>query len=102
MALQHLPRREKTESGMEEWLANPWSRKKITKTTHAGRGQETIWEIPIDIARLTVSNRKPIYQPFKKYKQTRTKKGPKHEIQNYEYRHGRVYTDHLAGILRQE
>jgi len=26
---------------------NPVSRKKITKNTHAGRGPETKWEIPI-------------------------------------------------------
>jgi len=31
MASQQLPRREKTESGLEKWLANPWSRKKIMK-----------------------------------------------------------------------
>jgi hypothetical protein len=33
----------KTEGGLEKWLANLWSRKKITKEAHAGRGQETKW-----------------------------------------------------------
>src|SRR5208283_3116159 len=28
-------------------LATLWSRKKITKKAHAGRGPETIWEIPV-------------------------------------------------------
>jgi hypothetical protein len=27
-------------------LANRWNRKRITNKTHAGRGLETIWEIP--------------------------------------------------------
>jgi hypothetical protein len=27
-------------------LANRWNRKRIAKKAHAGRGQETIWEIP--------------------------------------------------------
>jgi hypothetical protein len=40
--------REKPMADWEKALANPWSRKKITKKSHAGRGQETIWEIPID------------------------------------------------------
>jgi hypothetical protein len=35
----------KTEGGLEKDLANLWSRKKITKKAHAGRGQETKWEI---------------------------------------------------------
>jgi hypothetical protein len=38
--------REKTAGGLENRLATLWSRKKITKKAHAGRGQETIWEIP--------------------------------------------------------
>jgi hypothetical protein len=36
----------KTEGGLQKWLANLWSGKKITKKVHAGRGQETKWEIP--------------------------------------------------------
>jgi hypothetical protein len=28
-------------------LANLWSRQRITKKAHAGRGLETIWEIPV-------------------------------------------------------
>jgi hypothetical protein len=41
-----------SEKPMADWkkvLAILWSRKRITKKAHAGRGQETIWEIPIDI-----------------------------------------------------
>jgi hypothetical protein len=38
MASKHLPRRTKTEGGLEKRLANSGSRQKITKTTHAGRG----------------------------------------------------------------
>jgi len=38
--------RERTEKG----LANLWSRRKITKQAHAGRGQETKWEIPDKLA----------------------------------------------------
>jgi hypothetical protein len=39
----------KTEFGPEKRLANLWSRQRITKIAkkvHAGRGPETIWEIP--------------------------------------------------------
>jgi hypothetical protein len=36
----------KTESGLKNGLANRWRRKKIRKTPHVGRGQETKWEIP--------------------------------------------------------
>jgi hypothetical protein len=35
----------KTEGGPEKGLVNPWSRKKIMKKPHAGRGLETIWEM---------------------------------------------------------
>jgi hypothetical protein len=38
--------REKPMVDLKTVLANPWSRKKITKKAHAGRGLETIWEIP--------------------------------------------------------
>lgn len=38
MASKHLPRRAKTKGGLEKCLANPGSRQKITKTTHAVRG----------------------------------------------------------------
>jgi hypothetical protein len=37
---------EKTEGGLEKGLANMWSGKRITKRAHAGRWQETKWEIP--------------------------------------------------------
>ena len=46
------PLPEKTEGGLEKGLANLWSRKKITKKAHAGRGQETKWEISIIILML--------------------------------------------------
>src|SRR5208282_5709160 len=39
----------KTGYRLEKDLANLWSRKKITKKAHAGRGLETIWEIPVYI-----------------------------------------------------
>ena len=42
-------RRGKNRGGLEKWLANPGSRKKITKTTRARRGQETKWGIPIQM-----------------------------------------------------
>jgi hypothetical protein len=52
MATKCHPVPEKTEGGLEkrlkERLVNLWSRKKITKKAHAGRGPETKWEIPID------------------------------------------------------
>jgi hypothetical protein len=47
MASKHLLHRTKTEGGLEKQLANPGNKKKITKTTHAGRRQETKWEISI-------------------------------------------------------
>jgi hypothetical protein len=34
---------------LEKRLANLWSRKKIMKKAHAGRGQEPKWEIPVDM-----------------------------------------------------
>gem|GEM_PF-1331736 len=37
----------KTGDGLEKDLANLWSRKKITKKAHAGRGLETIWEMSV-------------------------------------------------------
>src|SRR5208282_4850646 len=42
----------KTGDGLEKDLANLWSRKKITKKAHAGRGLETIWEIPDEMVSL--------------------------------------------------
>jgi hypothetical protein len=39
--------REKPRSGLEKGLANLWSRQRITNKPYAGRGRETIWEIPI-------------------------------------------------------
>jgi hypothetical protein len=50
----------KTEGGLEKGLANPWSRKKITKKAHTGCGQETIWEIPYKILAGTISEDTPI------------------------------------------
>jgi hypothetical protein len=44
-ASEHPLCQRKTEGGLEYRLANPWSRKKVTKKAHAGRGQETKWEI---------------------------------------------------------
>jgi hypothetical protein len=38
--------REKSRANWKKTLANQWNRKKITKKAHAGRGQETKWEIP--------------------------------------------------------
>lgn len=38
---------EKPMADLKKVLANLWSRKKIKKKPHAGRGQETKWEIPI-------------------------------------------------------
>ncbi|MGB8368794.1 MAG: hypothetical protein ACLPYZ_03105 [Limisphaerales bacterium] len=37
--------REKPMADLKKVLANPWSRKKITKKAHAGRGQEAKWEM---------------------------------------------------------
>jgi hypothetical protein len=37
----------KTEGDWKKGLANMWGGKKITKKAHAGRGQETKWEIPV-------------------------------------------------------
>jgi hypothetical protein len=45
-ASEHLLCQRKTEVVLENGLANLWSRKKIRKEAHAGRGQETKWEIP--------------------------------------------------------
>jgi len=50
MASKHLPRRAKTKGGLEKCLANPGSRQKITKTTHAVRGLQTKWEIQVQNA----------------------------------------------------
>ena len=47
MASKHLPRRAKTKGGLEKCLANPGSRQKITKPTHAVRGLQTKWEIQV-------------------------------------------------------
>jgi hypothetical protein len=35
----------KTEGGLEKELANRWNRKRITKKSHTGRGQEAKWEM---------------------------------------------------------
>jgi hypothetical protein len=45
MASKHLLRQRQTEGGPKNRLANPGSRQKIAKATHAGRGHETIWEM---------------------------------------------------------
>jgi hypothetical protein len=49
IASKHLRRREQTEGGLEKWLANLLSGRKITKKAHANRGQETKWEISVSI-----------------------------------------------------
>jgi hypothetical protein len=35
-----------TETDWKKVLVNRWNRKRIAKKAHAGRGLETIWEIP--------------------------------------------------------
>src|SRR6266404_3756161 len=37
----------KTEGGLETGLVNLWSRQKITKSAHAGHGQETKWGMSV-------------------------------------------------------
>jgi len=44
-ASEHPTCQRKTEGGLEKGLANLWSRKKITKKAHAGRGHEIKWEM---------------------------------------------------------
>jgi hypothetical protein len=41
--------REKPWADWKKNLQGLWSRKKITKKAHAGRGQETQWEIPAEL-----------------------------------------------------
>jgi hypothetical protein len=41
--------RQKPGADWKKRLANLWSKKKITKTAHAGRGHETKWEMSIKI-----------------------------------------------------
>jgi hypothetical protein len=36
---------------LDKDLANLWSRKKITKKAHAGRGLEIIWEMSVPLIR---------------------------------------------------
>ena len=55
MASKHLPRRAKTKGGLEKCLANPGSRQKITKTTHAVRGLQTKWEIQDNKPKLRIN-----------------------------------------------
>jgi hypothetical protein len=50
----------KTGDGLEKDLANLWSRKRIMKKAHAGRGQETIWEIPVNLNRPSAKCKHPI------------------------------------------
>ena len=45
-ASKHPLCQRKTEGGLEKGLVNLWSRQKIMKKAHAGRGQDTKWEIP--------------------------------------------------------
>jgi hypothetical protein len=40
--------REKSRADWKKGLANLWSSKKITKKAHAGRKQETKWEMLVD------------------------------------------------------
>ena len=49
MSSQYLPRGEKTEGGPIKRLAYLLQGKKITKTIHAVRGQETKWEMSVKI-----------------------------------------------------
>jgi hypothetical protein len=53
IATKHPLCQRKTGDGLEKDLANLWSGKKITKKARAGRGQETIWEIPDGIKNLS-------------------------------------------------
>ena len=46
MTTNHPLRYRKTGNGRQNRLASLWSRQKITKTVHAERKNETIWEIP--------------------------------------------------------
>jgi hypothetical protein len=39
-----------TGADLKKVLANLWSRQRLTKKSHAGRGQETKWEISVEIA----------------------------------------------------
>ena len=50
-----------TGTNWKKTLANQWNRKKITKKAHAGRGQETKWEIPfyMDQTDVTLVDKKP-------------------------------------------
>jgi aryl-alcohol dehydrogenase-like predicted oxidoreductase len=50
--LNSQPAPEKTEGGLEKRLANLLQGNKVAKTTHAGRGQQTKWEIPVRAAQL--------------------------------------------------
>jgi hypothetical protein len=54
----------KTEGGPEKGLVNLWSRKKIAKKAHAGRGQETKWEIPVQFTRWKMTHLFRCRSPF--------------------------------------
>jgi hypothetical protein len=49
------------ENGLEKGLANLWSRKKITKKAHAGRGQETKWEMSGSTLRKATCESNPFF-----------------------------------------
>jgi hypothetical protein len=44
-ASKHPLCQRKIEDGLQKGLANLWRGKKITKKAHAGRGQDTKWEM---------------------------------------------------------
>jgi hypothetical protein len=46
-ATKHPLCQRKAVGGQEKGLANLWSRKKITKKAHGGRGQESKWEMSV-------------------------------------------------------
>jgi hypothetical protein len=43
--LRNSPVPKNNRNDWKKVLANRWNRKRITKKAHAGRGQETIWEM---------------------------------------------------------
>ena len=47
LGLTDLGAREKSRANQRKELANLWSRQRITKKAHAGRGQETMWEMSV-------------------------------------------------------
>jgi len=50
MASEHPPSQRKMEGGLENGLANLMEQEENPRKAHAGRGQESKWEIPINIS----------------------------------------------------